>query len=95
MSKAIENLQPAQQKTIAEILRRAVVSPNIWTPAACHSVYLTNDGPVVTVGAALLSSGTRGVPPFDRALIALRKRPGRQQHVSRISGSIMESRHCA
>ena len=47
------------------------MSRNIWTLPACHSVYLTNDGPVVTVGAAPLSSGTTGVPSFDRdALIA-------------------------
>ena len=62
---------------LAETLRRAVVSRNIWTLPACHSVYLTNDGPVVTVGAAPLSPGTTGVPAFDHdALIALRSDQG-------------------
>ena len=63
MSEAIEKLQAAQQKAIAirpkvggfpclaETLRRAGVSRNIWTLPACQSVYLTDDGPAVTLGA--------------------------------------------
>ena len=82
MSEAIENLQAAQQKAIAirpkvggfpclaETLRRAGVSRNIWTLPACQSVYLTDDGPAVTVGAPLVSP-TADVRPFDGdALIA-------------------------
>ena len=82
MSKAIENLQAAQQKAmagrpkvggfpyLAETLRRAGVTRNLWLLPACQSLYLAELGPVVTQGAPLVS-GTADVPPFDReALIA-------------------------
>jgi uncharacterized protein YbcV (DUF1398 family) len=59
---------------LAETLRRAGVTRNLWYLPACQSLYLTEDGPVVTLGTPL-SSGTVDVPPFNReALIAaLRK----------------------
>jgi uncharacterized protein YbcV (DUF1398 family) len=82
MSKAIENLREAQQRAIAvrpkvggfpylaETLRRAGVTRNLWVLPACQSLYLTQDGPVVTQGTPLVS-GTADVPPFNRdALIA-------------------------
>ena len=82
MSKAIENLQAAQKRAmagrpkaggfpyLAETLRRAGVKRNLWHLPACQSLYLTDDGPVATLGAPL-SSGTVDVPPFSReALIA-------------------------
>ena len=82
MSKAIENLQSAQKRAmdgrpkvggfpyLAETLRRAGVIRNLWYLPACQSFYLTEDGPVVTLGTPL-SSGTVDVPPFNReALIA-------------------------
>jgi uncharacterized protein YbcV (DUF1398 family) len=82
MSKAIENLQAAQKRAmagrpkvggfpyLAETLRRAGVTRNLWYLPACQSLYLTEDGPVVTLGA-LLASGTVDVPPFNReALIS-------------------------
>ncbi len=82
MSKAIENLQAAQQRAmasrpkvggfpyLAETLRRAGVTRNIWSLPACQSLCLTADGPVVTQGAPLVS-GTVDVPPFNReALIS-------------------------
>ena len=82
MSKAIDNLHSAQQRAmsgppkvggfpyLAETLRRAGVTRNLWYLPACQSVYLTEDGPVVTLGTPL-SSGTIDVPPFNReALIA-------------------------
>jgi uncharacterized protein YbcV (DUF1398 family) len=82
MSKAIENLQAAQQRAIAvrskvggfpclaETLRRAGVTRNLWFLPACQSLYLTQDGPVVTQGTPLVS-GTADVPPFNReALIS-------------------------
>lgn len=82
MSKAIENLLAAQTRAmagrpeiggfpyLAETLRRAGVNRNIWFLPACQSLYLTDDGPVVTQGTPV-SSGTVDVPPFDRdALIA-------------------------
>src|SRR5271169_4673035 len=82
MSKAIENLQAAQHRAmagrpkvggfphLAETLRRAGVTRNLWYLPACQSLYLTEDGPVVTLGTPL-SSGTLDVPPFNQeALIA-------------------------
>src|ERR1039457_6251558 len=82
MSKAIENLNAALQRAmagrrkiggfpyLAETLRRAGVTRNLWYLPACQSLYLTEDGPVVTLGTPL-SSGTVDVPPFNReALIA-------------------------
>jgi len=77
VSKAIENLQDAQQKAmairpevggfpyLAEVLREAGVARNIWFLPARQSLYLTQDGPVVTLGT-LLVSGTADIPPFDR-----------------------------
>src|SRR5271170_3147458 len=82
MSRAIENLQAAQQRAmagrpkvggfpyLAETLRRAGVKRNHWFLPACQSIYLTQDGPVVAQGTPLLS-GTADVPPFDQgALVA-------------------------
>lgn len=82
MSKAIENLKAAQARAmaerpevggfpyLAETLRRAGVTRNLWYLPACQSLYLTEDGPVVTLGMPL-SSGTADVPPFSReSLIA-------------------------
>src|SRR5271169_221454 len=77
VSKAIENLQAAQQRAmairpkiggfpyLAEALRQAGVTRNLWFLPACQSLYLTQDGPVVTLGAPLMT-GTTDVPPFDR-----------------------------
>jgi uncharacterized protein YbcV (DUF1398 family) len=82
MSKAIENLEAAFQRAmairpkvggfayLAETLRQAGVTRNVWSLPVCQSLYLTELGPVVTTGAPL-ASGTVDVPPFDRdALIA-------------------------
>lgn len=82
MSKAIENLEAAQRKAmairpkaggfpyLAETLRRAGVTRNFWFLPACQSLFLTNDGPVVTQGAPL-ATGTMDVPRFNReALIS-------------------------
>jgi len=77
MSKAIENLNAALQRAmagrpkvggfpyLAETLRRAGVTRNLWFLPACQSLYLTRQGPVVTQGAPLVT-GTVDVPPFDR-----------------------------
>src|SRR5579862_2126672 len=77
MSKAIENLQAAQQRAmagrpkvggfpyLAETLRRAGVTRNVWSLPACQSLYLTADGPVVTQGTPLVS-GAVDAPPFNR-----------------------------
>src|SRR6185312_830308 len=57
-----------------EALRQAGITRNVWILPAGQAMYLTNDGPVVTQGAPLIT-GPSDVPPFDReALIrALRK----------------------
>ena len=82
MSVAIDNLQAALQRAfagrptvggfpyLAETLRRAGVTRNLWFLPSCQSLYQTERGPVVTQGTPLVS-GTADVPPFDRdALIA-------------------------
>jgi uncharacterized protein YbcV (DUF1398 family) len=82
VSKAIENLEAAQRRAmairpkvggfpyLAEALRRAGVTRNVWTLPACQSLYLTEYGSVIAQGSPLVS-GTVDVPPFDRdALIA-------------------------
>ena len=77
MSDAIDNLQAALQRAfagrpavrgfpyLAETLRRAGVTRNLWFLPACQSLYLTEKGPVVSEGMPLVS-GTVDVPPFDR-----------------------------
>ena len=82
MSTAIENLKSAQQRAmagrpkiggfpyLAETLRRAGVTRNIWSLPSCQSLYLTGKGPVVVQGSPLVT-GMADVPPFSRdALIA-------------------------
>jgi len=55
---------------LAETLRRAGVTRNLWYLPACQSLYLTEAGPIVEVGTPL-ATGTVDVPRFDReALIA-------------------------
>ncbi len=86
MSKATENITAAQQRAmagrpkvggfpyLAETLRRAGVTRNLWYLPACQSLYLTKEGPVATQGIPLIS-GTADVPQFDReALIAALRR---------------------
>jgi uncharacterized protein YbcV (DUF1398 family) len=55
---------------LAETLRQAGVTRNFWYLPACQSLYLTEAGPVMTLGTPLVT-GTVDVPRFDReALIA-------------------------
>jgi uncharacterized protein YbcV (DUF1398 family) len=77
MSKAIDDLQAAITRAmagrpkaggfpyLAETLRRAGVSRNVWCLPACQSLYLTDEGPVVTQGTPL-AMGSMDVPAFDR-----------------------------
>src|ERR1700753_2241809 len=77
MSKAIDNLKKAMDQAaairpkaggfpfLAECLRRAGVSHNIWSLPACQSLFLTDQGPVVMQGGPLVS-GLADVPPFDQ-----------------------------
>ena len=86
MSQAIEHLQAALQQAmtgrpqaggfpyLAESLRCAGVTHNIWFLPACQSLYLTELGPVVMQGEPLVT-GWADVPSFDEAalVVALRK----------------------
>ena len=77
MSTATENLTSAQQRAmagrpkvggfpyLAETLRSAGVTRNLWSLPACQSLYVTDLGPVVVQGAPLVM-GVADVPPFDR-----------------------------
>jgi uncharacterized protein YbcV (DUF1398 family) len=58
---------------LAETLRSAGVTRNIWSLSACQSIFLTNDGPVLIQGTPLVT-GTVDVPAFKREalIIALR-----------------------
>jgi uncharacterized protein YbcV (DUF1398 family) len=82
MSKAIDNLNRAMEQAaairprvggfpyLAETLRRAGITRNVWSLPACQSLFLTHDGPVVVQGTPIVS-GTVDVPSFNRkALIA-------------------------
>ncbi len=73
----MEILQAAQQKGmavrpkiggfpyLAEALRSAGVTRNVWALPACQAIFLTEHGPVVMQGSPLIS-GLHDVPPFDR-----------------------------
>ena len=77
MSRAIENLEAAMKRAmairpkvggfpvLAETLRRAGVTRNLWYLPACESLYLTKEGPVVMQGTPLVT-GMADVPAFDR-----------------------------
>lgn len=77
MSKAIENLLKAQQFAmsirpkvggfpyLAEALRKAGITRNIWHLPSCQSIYLTEYGSVVSQGTPLVNT-TVDIPPFDR-----------------------------
>ncbi len=77
MSKAIENLQSAQQRAmagrpkvggfpyLAETLRSAGVTRNLWSLPCCQSLYMTDQGTVVMQGTPLVT-GIADVPQFDR-----------------------------
>lgn len=77
MSPAITNLQAAQARAmsgrpkvggfpfLAETLRRAGVTRNVWSLPACQSLYLTAQGPIVVQGQPLVT-GAVDVPAFDR-----------------------------
>ena len=77
MSEAIENLQAALARAfagrpkvggfpyLAETLRQAGVTRNLWFLPACQSVYLTDAGAVVHQATPLLT-GMIDVPLFDQ-----------------------------
>ncbi len=77
MSIAIDNLNSAMQRVagirpkvggfpyLAESLRQAGITRNIWSLPACQSLFLTEQGPIMMQGTPLIS-GTVDVPAFDR-----------------------------
>lgn len=77
MSKAIENLNAAMARAaairprvggfpyLAEVLRQAGVTRNIWSLPSCQSLFLTGEGPVVMQGSPL-ATGALDVPAFDQ-----------------------------
>ena len=76
MSHAIDNLIKAQQFAmsnrpkvsgfpyLAEVLRKAGVTRNIWNLPSCQSIYLTQYGSVVSQGTPLVNT-TVDIPRFD------------------------------
>jgi uncharacterized protein YbcV (DUF1398 family) len=77
VSKAIENLNAAMARAaairprvggfpyLAEVLRQAGVTRNIWSLPSCQSLFLTGEGPVVMQGSPL-ATGALDVPAFDQ-----------------------------
>lgn len=77
MSKATENLDEAMRFAtsirpkvggfpyLAEVLRQAGVTRNVWTLPSCQALYLTGFGPVIAQGTPLLA-GKNAVPAFDQ-----------------------------
>ena len=77
MSKAIDNLNAAMARAaairprvggfpyLAEVLRQAGVTRNIWSLPSCQSLFLTGEGPVVMQGNPL-ATGALDVPAFDK-----------------------------
>src|SRR5580693_3083876 len=77
MNKAIEQLEAAQRKAmairpqvggfpyLAETLRRAGVTRNIWSLPSSQSLFITSEESVVTQGTPLVT-GRVDVPSFDR-----------------------------
>lgn len=76
MSKAIDNLAKAMKLAeairprvggfpyLAEALRQAGVTRNVWSLPSCQSLFLTQEGPVVMQGSPLVA-GLVDVPAFD------------------------------
>lgn len=91
MSKAIDNLEEALRRAtakrpkaggfphLAETLRQAGVTRNLWFLPACESLYLTNDGAVVSQGQPL-ESGTVDVPAFHREALITALRTDQAGH---------------
>jgi uncharacterized protein YbcV (DUF1398 family) len=76
MSKAIDNLTGAMKFAganrprvggfpyLAEVLRKAGVTRNVWSLPSCQSLFLTQEGSVVMQGVPLVN-GAVDVPAFD------------------------------
>ena len=80
MSKAIDNLMEAMRRAetirprvggfpyLAEVMRQAGVTRNVWSLPGCQSVFLTQEGPVVMQGKPLVD-GAADVPLFDEGAL--------------------------
>jgi uncharacterized protein YbcV (DUF1398 family) len=80
MSQAIDNLTEAMKRAeairpriggfpyIAEVLRQAGVTRNVWSLPSCQSLFLTEEGPVVMQGGPLVT-GAHDVPAFDESAL--------------------------
>ncbi len=80
MSKAIDTLMKAMQAAqagrprvdgfpyLAEVLRRAGVTRNIWSLPSCQSLYVTQEGSVVMQNSPLVN-GAVDVPAFDEGAL--------------------------
>lgn len=80
MSKAIDNLMEAMEKGerirprvggfpyLAEALRQAGVTRNVWSLPGCQSLFLTREGPVV-VQAKPVVDGVADVPALDEGAL--------------------------
>lgn len=80
MSEAINNLTQAMKRAaevrprvggfpyLAEVLRQAGVTRNVWSLPGCQSLFLTQKGPVVMQGKPLVD-GAVDVPVFDEAAL--------------------------
>jgi uncharacterized protein YbcV (DUF1398 family) len=80
MSKAIDNLMEAMKRAekirprvggfpyLAEVLRQAGVTRNVWSLPGCQSLFLTQKGPVVMQGKPLVD-GAADVPVFDESAL--------------------------
>ena len=80
MSKAINNLTEAMKRAeairprvggfpyLAEVLRQAGVTRNVWSLPSCQSLFLTVDGHVVMQGDPLIT-GAVDVPAFDEGAL--------------------------
>ncbi|HZU32695.1 MAG TPA: DUF1398 family protein [Candidatus Angelobacter sp.] len=80
MSKAIDNLMEALTRAekirphvggfpyLAEVMRQAGVTRNVWSLPGCQSLFLTQAGPVVVQGKPLVD-GAADVPVFDEGAL--------------------------
>jgi uncharacterized protein YbcV (DUF1398 family) len=76
MSKAIDNLTKAMKRAeevrprvggfpyLAEALRQAGATRNVWSLPSCQCLFLAEEGPVIMQGVPLVS-GAVDVPAFD------------------------------
>ena len=77
MSKVLEDLTTAMKRAsetrpkvggfphLAEALKQAGATRNVWSLPSCQSLFLTHDGAVVMQGTPLVS-GASDVPAFDK-----------------------------